>query len=183
MGKFSAAEKLKKLEAFKLEFSNHLRGLYQQAFLGNKNSDFEGVDIWQYFNEQINSDLDSGYINRVLVLTDGYFDFQDKNRGSTDEQNSTTSTPLLQKMTGKTWKAKADSLDLGLVPVKIKVPALWQICGIQSKAGDNDILESEKLSYLWKKWLNASGATNVKELIVNTSSKKVEGLVADSFTP
>jgi hypothetical protein len=36
---------------------------------------------------------------------------------------------------------------------------------------------------LWKKWLNASGATNVKELIVNTSSKKVEGLVADSFTP
>jgi len=181
MGKFNAAEKLKKLEAFKSEFSNQLRGLYQQAFLGNKNSDFAGVDIWQYFNEQINSDLDGGYNNMVLVLTDGYFDFEDKQHGFTDKQHSTTTTPLLSKMDGNDWKAKADTLDLGLVPVKLNVPAVWQICGIQSKAGDNDLLEGEKLSYLWKKWLKVSGATIVKEPIMNSSSKKIQGLIAKSI--
>jgi hypothetical protein len=181
MGKFNAAEKLKKLEAFKSDFSNQLKGLYQQAFLGNKNSDFAGVDIWQYFNEQINSDLDAGYNNTVLVLTDGYFDFEDKQHGFTDKQHSSTTTPLLNKMTGNEWKAKADSLDLGLIPVKLNVPAVWQICGIQSKAGDNDLLEAEKLSYLWSKWLKTSGGTIVKEPIMNSSSKKIQGLIAKSI--
>ena len=84
-------------------------------------------------------------------------------------------------MIGNEWKANADSIGLGLVPVKLNVPALWQICGIQSKAGDNNLLEGEKLSYLWTKWLKASGAANVKEPILNSSSKKIQGLIAKSL--
>jgi len=181
MSKIGAADKLKKLDAFRANFSNQLRALYQQAYLGNKNSDFAGVDIWQYFNEQINSDLDADYNNMVLILTDGYFDFEDKQHGFTDKQHSSTTTPLLNKMTGNEWKAKADSLDLGLIPVKLNVPAVWQICGIQSKAGDNDLLVAEKLSYLWSKWLKTSGGTIVKEPIMNSSSKKIQGLIGKSI--
>lgn len=181
MGKFNAADKLKKLEVFKSEFSNQLKGLYQQAFLGNKNSDFAGVDIWQYFNEQINSDLDAGYNNMVLVLTDGYFDFEDKQHGLSDKQYSTTTNPLFSKMTGNDWKSKADSLDLGLIPVKLNVPATWLVCGIQQKSENKDLLENEKLSYLWKKWLHASGAIIVKEPIMNSSSEKIQGLIAKSL--
>ena len=59
------------------ESLKNLSNLYQQAYLGNKDSDYPGVDIWQYFNEQINTDLDSKYNNKILVLTDGYFDFED----------------------------------------------------------------------------------------------------------
>ena len=181
MGKFSVADKVKKLDEFKANFPNQLKSLYQQAFLGNKNSDFAGVDIWQYFNEQINSDLDAGFKNQVVILTDGYFDFEDKRHGFKDKQHSTTTSPLLSKMTGNRWKRNADSLDLGFVPVQLKVPATWLVCGIQQKAGSQDLLECEKLSYLWKKWLNASGATNVKEPIMNSSSKKVQGLIAKSI--
>jgi hypothetical protein len=181
MGKFNAADKLKKLEVFKSEFSNQLKGLYQQAFLGNKNSDFAGVDIWQYFNEQINSDLDAGYNNMVLVLTDGYFDFEDKQRGLLDKQYSTTTNPLFSRMTGNDWKSKADSLGLGLIPVQLNVPATWLVCGIQQKSENKDLLENEKLSYLWKKWLHSSGATIVKDPIMNSSSKKIQGLIAKSI--
>ena len=181
MGKFSVADKVKKLDEFKANFPNQLKSLYQLSFLGNKNSDFAGVDIWQYFNEQINSDLDAGFKNQVVIITDGYFDFEDKQHGFKDKQHSTTTTPLLIKMTGNGWKGNADSLDLGLVPVQLKVPATWLVCGIQQKAGNQDLLECEKLSYLWKKWLNASGATNVKEPIMNSSSKKVQGLIAKSI--
>ena len=172
--------KLKKLDAFKTNFSNQLRTLYQQAYLGNKNSDFAGVDIWQYFNEQINSDLDAGYNNEVLILTDGYFDFEDKQHGFSDKHHSTITTTLLSKMTGTEWKKAADSLDLGLIPVQLTVPATWQICGIQSKSG-KDLLEGEKLSYIWEKWLKVSGATTVKEPIMNSSSKKIQGLISKSI--
>lgn len=181
MGKFSVADKVKKLDEFKANFSNQLKSLYQQAFLGNKSSDFAGVDIWQYFNEQINSDLDANFKNKVVILTDGYFDFEDPRHGFNDKQHSTTTTPLLNKMKGNGWKGYADSLDLGLVPVQLKVPATWLVCGIQQKTGNKDLLECEKLSYLWKKWLKVSGATDVKEPIINSSSKKVQGLIAKSI--
>ena len=162
----------KKLDEFKANFPNQLKSLYQQAFLGNKSSDFAGVDIWQYFNEQVNSDLDAGFKNQVVIITDGYFDFEDPLHGFTNKQNSSTTTALLNKMTGNEWKAKADSLDLGLIPVELKVPATWLVCGIQQKTGNKDLLECEKLSYLWKKWLKVSGATDVKEPIMNSSSKR-----------
>jgi hypothetical protein len=182
MGKFNAAEKLHKLNAFKSNFSNHLKSLYQQAFLGNKSTDFAGVDIWQYFNDQINSDLDIEYNNQVLVITDGYFDFQDKQHGITDNHHSTITAPLISKMSGVQWKVKADSLDLGLIPVKLDIPATWQVCGIQSKFGDKDLLETQKLSYLWRKWLEASGAKKVNEPIINSSSLKIQSLIQKSFS-
>jgi len=181
MGKFNAAEKLHKLNAFKSNFSNHLKSLYQQAFLGNENSDFAGVDIWKYFNDQVNSDLDSGYNNQVLIITDGYFDFQDKQHGITDNNHSTTTAPLMSKMLGVQWQAKADSLNLGLIPVKLNIPATWQVCGIQSKNGEKDLLEAKKLSYIWVKWLLASGATEVNGPIVNSSSIKIQSLIEKVF--
>jgi hypothetical protein len=77
---------------------------------------------------------------------------------------------------------KADSLDLGLIPVKLDIPATWQVCGIQSKYGDKDLLEAKKLSYIWNKWLLASGATKVNEPILNSSSLKVQSLILKAFT-
>lgn len=182
MGTYSAAEKLNKLNTFKSNFSTHLKTLYQQAFLGNKTTDYAGVDIWQYFNDQINSDLDNGYNNQVLIITDGYFDFQDKQHGITDNQHATTTGPLLSKMSGFQWKTIADSLDLGLIPVKLDIPATWQVCGIQSKYGDKDLLEAKKLSYIWGKWLVASGASKVNDPIINSSSFKIKNLIQKSFT-
>jgi len=94
MGKFSAAEKLKKLDEFAKNFSTSLQSLYLQAKLGGISSDYAGVDIWQYFNDQINSDLDQRLENKVFILTDGYFDFENKNHGLRNQEYSTTTAPL-----------------------------------------------------------------------------------------
>jgi len=179
MSKYTAAEKLSKLNIFRVNFPNHLKTLYQQAILGNRNSSFAGVDIWQYFNEQINSDLDVKYDNIVLILTDGYFDFEDNNHGLSQKYSSTTTSKLLRNMTGFDWQKKADSLEIGLIPVKLLTPAKWQVCGINPK--NQDLLESQKLAYLWKKWLNKSGATLINEPIANSSSKKIQGLIQKSI--
>lgn len=155
--------------------------LYQQAYLGNKTSDFAGVDIWQYFNEQINSDLDSKYNNKVLIITDGYFDFEDKKHGITNNNLSTTTSPLLRKMNSSGWQKISDDNEIGLLPVKLTSEAKWLLCGIQPKAGNKDLLESEKLCYLWKKWLRNSGAKNIGDPIINSSSLKMKNLILKSL--
>lgn len=181
LGKYNAAEKLKHLIEFKNTFGNQLKLLYQQAYLGNKTSDFAGVDIWQYFNEQINSDIDRRCNNKVLIITDGYFDFEDKKHGITNNNLSTTTSSLLKKMNSSDWQKIADDDEIGLLPVKLTSEAKWLVCGIQPKVGNEDLLESEKLSYLWKKWLQNSGAKNICKPIINSSSLKIKNLILKSL--
>lgn len=181
MGKYTAAEKLIKLNQFKTDFSMQLGLLYQQALLGHKSSDFAGVDIWQYFNDQVNSDLDVRYNNKVMVLTDGYFDFEDKAHGINANNQSTTTAPLLSKMNGLNWKKEGEEKRLGIIPVKISIAAKWLVCGIQPKVENKDLLEAEKLSYLWEKWLKESGGTQIAKPIINSSSEKVKSLILNNF--
>lgn len=181
MAKFNGAEKLKKLGEFKNSFSKQLALLYQNAYLGNKNSDFAGVDIWQYFNEQVNTDLDGKYNNKVVIITDGYFDFEDKLHGINNSNKATTTTLLLKAMSATNWQKLSDDNKIGLVPVKLKVEAKWLVCGIQPKSGNKDLLEAEKLSYLWKKWLVESGAKDINEPIINSSSLKMKNLIFKSL--
>ena len=180
MAKYSAAEKLKQLNIFKAALSGQLALLYQQSFLGNKNSNFSGVDIWQYFNEQINSDLDNRFNNKVVVLTDGYFDFEDKSHGLNNGSLATTTTPLLQKMKGQLWEKEAEEKNIGLMPVKLKNEASWLICGIQSK-NSKDLIEVKKLSYLWRNWLKGSGALTIGDPILNSSSEKMKNLILNNL--
>lgn len=181
MGKYNAAEKLAKLNEFKKDFSINLKLLYQQAILGNSTSDFAGVDIWQYFNEQINSDLNPGYNNKVMILTDGYFDFEDKKHGIETATKSTTTNPLLMKMKVLDWKKEIEGKQLGILSVKLNIPAKWLICGIQPKANCKDLMEAEKLGYLWEKWLKESGAGEIAQPIINSSSDKVKNLIANTL--
>ena len=181
MDKFNAAEKNKYLTQFKIDFPKQLTLLYQQAILGNKNSDYAGVDIWQYFNEQINSDLEPNYNNKVLIITDGYFDFEDKKHGLSNQKMSTTTSPLLKQMIIPNWKEVAERDKIGLIPVKLTIEATWQVCGIQPKDNNKDLLEAEKLCYLWKKWLWASGSKKINNPIINGSSNKIKNLISNSF--
>ena len=181
LGKYNAAEKLVKLNQFRANLSMQLGLLYQQALLGNKSSDFAGVDIWQYFNDQVNSDLDGMYNNKVIVLTDGYFDFEDKAHGINANNQSTTTSPLLAKMNGLNWKKELEEKKLGIIPVKLNIAAKWLVCGIQPKISSRDLLEAEKLSYLWKQWLQQSGATQVAKPIINSSSEKMKNLILNNL--
>ena len=181
MGKYNAAEKLVKLNKFKADFSSTMSLLYRQAMLGNKGSDFAGVDIWQYLNEQINSDLDARYNNKVLILTDGYFDFEDKAHGISANGQSTTTAPLLTQLKSVNWKKDLAEKKLGIIPVQLIVPAKWLICGIQPKASSKDLLEAEKLSYLWVQWLQQSGATQIAKPIINSSSEKMKNLILNNL--
>lgn len=181
LSKNSASQKLNALNDFKSNFSKNLSNLYQQAFLGNKDSDYPGVDIWQYFNEQINTDLGLNCNNKILVLTDGYFDFEDHNHGIRKGNTATITSPLLSKMKQDNWQLFSDINGIGLQTVALNIQSKWIICGIQSKPECKDLLEAKKLSYLWKKWLLQSGQKNIFEPIINTNSLKAKSLILEYF--
>ena len=114
-----------------------------------------------------------------MVLTDGYFDFEDKNRGLSSGNQSTVSRYLMTKLKDLNWKETAEKNKIGIIPVKLKPNVRFVIAGIQAKT--DDLLESSKLSYLWAKWLIQSGAQNVSVPIVNASSGKITSLVKENL--
>ncbi len=172
-----AANKFKALTLFKQGLTSRLKQLYQQAHLGAKTTDYYGVDIWQYFNDHINSDILDAYNNHVIVITDGYFDFEDPKKGLNSGNKSSTTRLLLPKMIGMNWQQKAEKDSIGILPVKLKCNAMFVIACIQPKPKASDELESQKLSYLWEKWLRESGVQNVFAPIQNSSSGKMRSQI------
>ena len=106
------------------------------------------------------------YKNTVLVLTDGYFDFESQSH-VIKEKNQYTSTRFLNELKGSDWKQTSEKNKYGLLPISLDKHTKWIIAGISGKKA-SDILQIEKISYFWKKWLKESGV-NASDFILNSS--------------
>ena len=165
-----AAHKNSVFVAFKSELTQTISQLYKEAHLGNSSKDYFGVDIWKFFHDEINNELRNDAANKVMIVTDGYFDFNE-NTHVISTGNKYTSTSFFNSLKGKDWQAKAEQDSIGLIPVVIKIKAHWVIAGIQAK--NPDVLMPTKLVYFWKKWLKESGADEPKVILDNASSVMV----------
>lgn len=168
--------KNKKLEAFASTFEENLERLKKCSIIGENPSDFFGVDIWAYLNDNADSFGKNGYNNLVLVTTDGYFDFENSSHVLQSE-NRFTSTQFLNELTDLDWKEKAEKGDYGLIPIRLKANIEWVISGISSK-NDQDILQNKKIIYIWKKWLRESGAKKYHFILNNSRSQMTSKLLA-----
>jgi hypothetical protein len=177
LANFHLGEKKEKVMAFEKQLPGLISRLYQRALLGNDAEAFEGVDIWQYFNEQVTTDIDVNCKNNLVVLTDGYFDFN--NMGQKLQQGNYYSTTLfLNKLTGPNWRA--ESSNTGLIPVKLPRGGNWLVCGISSKNPDDQLM-NEKLSFFWKKWLEQSTGERVGEPVLSSSPQKMQTIVKEKI--
>ena len=109
-------------------------------------------------------------VNKVIIVTDGYFDFND-NSSVVHRRNQHTNTNFINGLKGVDWKANAVKDSIGLIPVSIQTKATWIIAGLQPK--NSDILMADKLAYFWEKWLVESGANSPKIILDNSSSVMV----------
>ena len=143
--------KKQRLLAFKNQLKPLLENLYETAGQGKKTSDYQGVDIWRYFNEDLRYDLPEGYNNHLVVLTDGYFDFESY-QFTTRMNNRFSSTIFFHDLQRDDWKAFAEKENYGLLPVNKKFPETKvTVIGINPK--NKSLEETEKLYYFWEKWL------------------------------
>jgi len=178
MARVELQEKSTKL----VRFVNGLRGLtgalYEQAVAGkSKNGDFFGCDIWKYFHEQLQMDLEKGCDNHVIVLTDGYFDFENSAHAMCIGSRH-TSSDFYAVLKGPDWRSEAMKGDLGFIPVNLEKPFRVIVCGLRPK--NEKLTELDKLGYFWIKWMTESNADTCL-LIPASSCEKMKNELLRQF--
>jgi len=146
-----------------------LKRLKEEALYGKVSTDYFGVDIWAYLHDNGIGLSKPSYENIVLVITDGYFDFESQAH-VIQNKNQYTSTRFLNELHTSDWKQISESKEYGLLPIQLDKKTKWVIAGISGKKA-SDILQTEKITYFWNKWLNQSGVTTTQ--FINNGSKSV----------
>lgn len=153
LGSIPPAQKLKSLQNFYATLPAKIARLYRLAIRGKQSSDYPGADIWRYFNEQLYLDAPSGFQNTLIVLTDGYFDFEhSQDKIQTGSYHTTTNFLKVLPQVG--WSEYALRTKTGLLPVSRKFPDLQVfVACLHSKTTRQD--ETIMLAFFWREWLKA----------------------------
>lgn len=163
-------DKNKALMALSQSLHKVLENLKKDALYGKTSSNYFGVDIWAYMHDNGKGLSKAGFENIVLVLTDGYFDFESQAHVIQDK-NQYTSTHFLNELTTSDWKQISESKEYGLLPIQLEKNTKWIVAGISGKKA-NDILQTEKITYFWKKWLTQSGVAT-SQFVLNGSKTEM----------
>jgi hypothetical protein len=146
--------KRQRLDAFKAALPTRLDALYRLATAGkSKTTDYRGCDIWQYFNEQLPTDLLPTHQNTLLVLTDGYFDFEKNAHRKQQGNRYSDSQQLMPRLRGRAnWPEVLRQPGFGLLPVPKQFPRMrvW-VAEFNPKVDHLD--ELDILKAIWQKWL------------------------------
>jgi len=168
-------DKNKSLSALSQSLPKVLHALKKEALFGRISKDYFGVDIWAFLHDNGMGLSKSGYDNTVLVLTDGYFDFESQIH-VIHNKNQYTSTQFLTGLTSIDWEKEAESKQIGLLPIKLNKDTNWIVAGISGKKA-SDILQTEKITYFWKKWLKQSGVISSKFILDGSKSEMNSQLI------
>jgi hypothetical protein len=164
-------DKNNSLVELKKNISHILQNLKKEAQFGRVSKDYFGVDIWAYLHDNGLGLSKKEYDNNVLVLTDGYFDFESQAHVIRNK-NLYTSTKFLNELPTNNWRQVANSKDYGLLPIKLDSKTKWVIAGVAGKKS-NDIMQTEKITYFWEKWLKQSNVSSNPEVILNSSKTEM----------
>lgn len=168
-------DKNKLLLALSQSLHKTLNILKKDALYGKASDAYFGVDIWAYLHDHGMELSKSGYTNTVLILTDGYFDFESQAH-VIHNKNKYTSTQFLNRLTSNDWKKEAESKQMGLLPITLDKGTKWIVAGIAGKK-TNDILQTEKITYYWNKWLTESGVASSKFILNGSKSEMNSTLI------
>jgi hypothetical protein len=126
-----------------------LENLKKDAIYRKDYSNYFGVDIWSYMHDNGKGLSKPDYDNIVLVLTDGYFDFESQYH-VIQNKNQYTTNHFLNELTATDWKQISVAKEYGLLPIQLEKNTKWIVAGISGKKA-NDIMQTEKITYFWKK--------------------------------
>ena len=153
LGQLQPGDKRKRLEALKTRLPSCLARLYAQALQGMRQpQDFAGCDLWQYFNEHLPSDLSPKHQNTLVVVTDGYFDFEYNTHALQQGNRFTDSRALTRLRQDPAWRQTLQRPTEGLLPVSKRLPNLRVLVAEISPKVDH-LAEADLLTALWDKWL------------------------------
>jgi hypothetical protein len=171
----NAPAKATAFDQFERQFTPALRQLYTAATHNRRTAaDYAGTDLWRYFNDHLAAALVPDADNRLLVLTDGYLDFNDATHARCEGNRCTTTNGLLPRLRPRPdWKKSIEAGTWGLLPVGRRFENL-SVAVVELNPKTPDLREAELLGTLWQKWLNEAGVrrTSVIQRFSLSQSKK-----------
>lgn len=147
------SQKKKFVDSFEKELPTNIDKLYHLATINkNASSDFFGADIWQYFNEDLKTDIDQNAINHLYIITDGYIYFENYNH-TLKKANRYSSFQFMSELRGNDWREKFKEADYGIIPTTQTYPNL-QVVVLEIDPKGKFLNEYELVETIWIKWLN-----------------------------
>lgn len=171
LGEINVKDKKTKMQELSTSILNELQKLKKEALYSDKSTAYFGVDIWSFLHDNGAKLSKANYENTFLMLTDGYFDFENQNHVIQDK-NRYTSTQFFKELKGTNWKKTASEKQYGILPIDLDPKTNWIVAGFSSK-NENDILQIEKINYFWNKWLTNSKVKNTC-FILNSSKTDMQ---------
>jgi hypothetical protein len=161
----NAPAKAAAFDWFEHQFNPELRRLYAEATRGRQTpADFAGCDLWRYFNEQLGAALEPDYDNRLVILTDGYLDFNDPHHAICRGHRCTTTNGLMPFLRNRTdWAALIERNEWGLLPLEKRFSNL-SVALVELHPKSPNLREAEILKKLWQQWLSEMGIPNLHHI-------------------
>jgi hypothetical protein len=169
LDQLSIRDKNQRLEQLDSILTSTLEKLKTEAVLGKKHTDYAGVDLWAFLNDNKGNLTSKGYENTIIIMTDGYLDFEN-NSHVIKQKNQFTGTKFLKNLNDNNWKLDAKNKDIGILPISLDFKATWIVTGIKSKQ-TSDLFQISKIKYFWNKWIKESANTHPYFINYNTKNQ------------
>jgi hypothetical protein len=158
-------------------FNAMLPLIYKQAVIGNNSNAYSGADIWKYFNEDLDDDLEKDAENTLFIVTDGYMDLEKtEERPSQNNRFASCSQIINTLKKYPDWENKFTEGDYGILPTGKKFTHL-RVVLLQVNPKEDWNGEYSLLTKIWGKWFNEMGIHTyrfIKDDNINEVRESVE---------
>jgi hypothetical protein len=173
-------EKAKLLEETEKNFNTFLPQIYKKAVISNNSTSYAGADIWKYFNEDLQDDLEKDAQNTLFIITDGYMDFESLNGRASRNNRYTSCAQIINNLKkAPDWNSRFKEGDYGLLPVNKRFPNL-KVIVLELNPKDDWTGEYNLLTTIWSKWFNEMGIKSyafIKDDNINEINESIEKLL------
>ena len=165
------------IDSAEKNFNTTLPLIYKKAVIGNNSNAYSGADIWKYFNEDLDDDLEKDAQNTLFIITDGYMDLE-KSEERPAQNNRFASCSQIINVLRKypDWENKFTEGDYGILPTGKKFANL-RVVLLQVNPKDDWNGEYSLLTKIWGKWFNEMGINTyrfIKDDNINEVRESVE---------
>jgi hypothetical protein len=173
-------QKAKMLEETEKNFNTLLPQIYKKAVISNNSTSYAGADIWKYFNEDLQDDLEKDAQNTLFIVTDGYMDFESLSGRASRNNRYTSCAQIINNLKkAPDWNSRFKEGDYGLLPVNKRFPNL-KVIVLELNPKDDWTGEYNLLTTIWSKWFNEMGIKSyafIKDDNINEINESIEKLL------
>lgn len=173
MPDLNASGRLRGKPAFDQARTEVLAGLQRLYARASSSPGYVGADLWTFFRDRMESYLvpEPGARNVVVVLTDGYINFDRDVERRRPRQGARTSYMEVAAMRGRTgWQARFDRGEAGLISFRGRLDRTdVAVVGLRWL----DVADRPIVERYWSGWLGEMGAARTRYIPADDSTAQM----------